>query len=132
MRADIGRDHTVELPCGCIRYFDVREEDGQMFAWIVRNSANPKDRRDFYGGKLTENRTQFVSRCVLGEKLLILEHLPVGRLNWHVHDEAIIRVPARHAEEMLVWTLAKFREPVPWAPEIPLAAEGTISDKYDK
>ena len=132
MRRDAGNHHTVRLPCGTIRYFDVADTPSGLRAWIVYKSTNPDDHRYFYGGKLAENRTQFVSRCVLGEILLRLEDLPVGHLNWHVHDETITRVPEQHAEEMLAWIKEQHRRPIPWAPDLPLGVEVRITDKYEK
>lgn len=132
MRMDIGRHHFVHLPCGTIRYFDVEDTNAGLRAWIVYKSTIPGDCRHFYGGKLVENRVQFFARCVLGAILLRLARMPVGKLNWHVHDEAILRVPAQHAEEMLQWTLQEFTRSIEWAPGLPLAAEAKISDKYDK
>jgi hypothetical protein len=132
MRADIGGHHFVHLPCGTIRYFDVEDTSDGLRANIVYRSTIPDDRRHFYGGKLTENRVQFFARCVLGVILLRLQHIPVGRLNWHVHDEAVIRVPAQHAEEMLAWTLNAFTLPISWAAGLPLAADARISEYYDK
>jgi hypothetical protein len=132
MRRDVGDHHFVHLPCGTIRYFDVEDTTDGLRASIVYKSTIPDDRRHFYGGKLTENRVQFFARCVLGVILLRLQQMPVGKLNWHSHDETICRVPARHAEEMLAWTLDAFTQPISWAPGLPLAAEAKISEYYEK
>lgn len=132
MRADVGGHHFVTLPCGTIRYFDVEDTENGLRANIVYKSTIPDDRRHFYGGKLTENRVQFVARCVLAEILLRLQRMPVGRVNWHVHDEVIMRVLERHAQEMFEWAMHQFTLPISWAEGLPLAAEGKISEFYDK
>lgn len=133
MERDIGGDHLVPMPDGSIlHYFDVEDGVHGLTASVIKNSPDPKQRKHFYGGKLTENRVQRMSRDILGVILLRLEHIPVGRLNWHVHDEAIIRVPKAHAEEMLAWTEHAFHNPIPWAPGLPLASEGIIAEYYDK
>lgn len=132
MRNDVGRHHYVILPCGTIRYFDVEDTSDGLRASVVYKSAIPDDRKHFYGGKLTENRVQFFARCVLGVILLRLQKMPIGKVNWHSHDETICRVPAQHADEMLAWTLDAFTQAISWAPGLPLAAEAKISEYYDK
>lgn len=141
MRADVGKTHHVHLPGGMIiHYFDVRDGDHGLSAKVVENSPIPDHLKYFYGGKLTENRVQCLSRCVLGHILLRLEgHFGFPDLrkyglhvNFHVHDEAVNRCPEREAKHLLEPVLECFSREIPWAPGLPLGAEAGIFDYYDK
>jgi DNA polymerase len=46
----------------------------------------------------------------------------------HVHDEVVAEVEGDRLDEML----DIMREPIPWAPGLPLEAAGFISDFYMK
>lgn len=133
MKADEGHDHLVHMPNGTtLYYFDVIDSESGLTANVIQNSPDPKQRKYFYGGKLTENRVQRMSRAILGEILVRLEEMPVGRVGWHSHDEAIMVVPRQHAEEMLDWSGNAFNTSISWAPGLPLASEGMIAEYYDK
>lgn len=134
MRRDVGRDHVVTFANGkSMHYFDVSDGHHGLEAFIVKNSLIPDHHRNFYGGKLTENRVQFISRCVLGDILCRIElRLAKLKTNWHVHDEGVFRCLAADAEWLMPEVEKCFVEPLPWAPDLPLAAEGGIFDYYTK
>lgn len=83
-----------------------------------------------YGGKLTENLTQAVARDCLAEALLKVSK--ISRCVMHVHDEIIAEVPEAHAEEYLEEMIRLMCEPLPWAPGLPLNADGYICEWYRK
>jgi DNA polymerase bacteriophage-type len=86
---------------------------------------------DTYGGKLTENIVQAVSRDCLAEKMLELEragYVPCI----HVHDEVVIEVPADGAEAALKEVNDIMSGPVSWLPELPMKAAGSIMKYYKK
>lgn len=107
--------HIVENRFGrpAVHYYGV--EDGR---WTALST---------YGGKLTENVVQAISRDVLA--------VAITRLNargfdviMHVHDEIVAEAEGDRLKEML----EVMREPIPWAPGLPLDAEGFLSDFYMK
>lgn len=85
-----------------------------------------------YGGMLTENWDQAISRDVLCAKLLRISVIPAyrDRLRMHVHDEGVWSVPrvgyrVEDLEEI-------FAEPLDWAPGLPLAGDGDVLEFYMK
>lgn len=87
---------------------------------------------DTYGGKLTENIVQAISRDLLGFAMLNLEANGYG-LTMHVHDEAIAEVPDDgRAEEYLDNMIKIMRKTPEWASDLPLNAAGFTSKYYQK
>jgi DNA polymerase len=87
-----------------------------------------------YGGKLTENLCQAIARDVLGEAMLRIDeqHGSFIELVGHSHDEAIAQVDLEKAELALSLVEQAMTTPMSWAPDLPLAAKGTISNIYRK
>jgi hypothetical protein len=135
MRACVGGDHFVPLPNGeVIRYYDVRElppegnrRTGELTAWVVKNSKNPKHKSKLYGGKLTENRVQRVAREVLADMIARVSLIDPRRLKfrWSVHDEIIAEAPACDAKFLFEAMLHEMKTPPAWAKGLPVSAEGS-------
>lgn len=142
MRACVGGDHFVPLPNGeVIRYYDVRElppqgnhRYGELTAWVVKNSKNPKHHSKLYGGKLTENKVQRVAREVLADMIARIACIDPRRLkfSWSVHDEIIAEAPAADAKFLFDAMIHEMSVPPQWAKDLPVAAEGQILDHYVK
>jgi len=84
---------------------------------------------DTYGGKLVENVVQAIARDCLAEAV---ERLAAAgyEVVFHVHDEVVIDCPADQAAlEDVVEIMA---QPMPWAPDLPLGADGWVGDFYKK
>lgn len=90
-------------------------------------------RTDTHGGKLTENITQAIARDVLFWVMLQIEaaNMP-GRLVLHVHDEVVLEVPERHADQVLADTKGLMAQTPAWAPGLVLKGEGDIMERYKK
>lgn len=87
---------------------------------------------DTYGGKLTENIVQAISRDLLGYAMKNLEAAGYG-ITMHVHDEAIAEVPDDgHAEEHLDNMIKIMSKAPDWASDLPLNAAGFTSKYYQK
>ena len=85
-----------------------------------------------YGGKLTENVVQAIARDCLGEAIQRLEanQLPVV---FHVHDEVVIDTVPWAAEAVMLRTVVDILgQPVPWAPDLPLGADGWVGKFFRK
>jgi DNA polymerase len=89
-------------------------------------------RIETYGGKLTENCVQAIARDCLAEAIERLEAagLPIV---FHVHDEVIIDVkPFADNDTMLQKVVDIMREPISWAPGLPLNADGWVGTFFKK
>lgn len=89
-------------------------------------------RIETYGGKLVENCVQAIARDALADAIERLEAagLPVV---FHVHDEVVIDVaPFADEDAMLQTVVDIMRQPVPWAPDLPLNADGWVGKFFRK
>ena len=84
-----------------------------------------------YGGLLTENASQALARDIFSDILTRLENRGM-EIIFHVHDEVVIEVDEKDAEETLDLVIEEMRTPPEWLPDIPLDAEGKVLDKYEK
>ena len=82
-----------------------------------------------YGGKLVENCVQAIARDCLAEAIERLEaaNYPVV---FHVHDEVVVECTAERAS--LDDIAAIMGQPVSWAPDLPLSADGWVGAFYKK
>lgn len=82
-----------------------------------------------YGGKLVENCIQAIARDCLA---LAIEHLEDAgyQVVFHVHDEVVIDCPADRAD--LDDVVRLMTQPIPWAPDLPLNADGWVGDFFRK
>ena len=86
---------------------------------------------DTYGGKLTENIVQAISRDLLGNSMLNLEaagYYPVC----HIHDECLVEVPAENAKDYYDEMARIMSIPPEWASDLPLRADGYVTPFYLK
>lgn len=84
-----------------------------------------------WGGLLTENIVQAISRDILGEAIYAMEHenIPVAL---HVHDETISVIPLADAESVMKRVEEIFSIIPSWAEGWPLGAGGKIVERYGK
>ena len=82
-----------------------------------------------WGGKLTENLVQATARDCLRESMMALDAEGYD-IRAHVHDEVIVTEPVngRSVDEMS----AVMGRPIPWAPGLPLRADGYECPFYQK
>ena len=86
---------------------------------------------DTYGGKLTENIVQAISRDLLGNSMLNLEandYHPVC----HIHDEVLCEVPEENAQAYYEEMASIMSTPPEWASDLPLRADGYTTPFYLK
>lgn len=129
----------MTLPSGRrIAYWDARYEESRF-----RNSAGRKalsymgtdqktkkwSRLETWGGKLTENLIQATARDCLRDAMFALDDAGYD-IRAHVHDEVIVTEPIgrRSVEEMS----ELMGQPIPWAPGLPLRADGYSTPYYIK
>ncbi|HEY9060977.1 MAG TPA: DNA polymerase [Pseudobacteroides sp.] len=83
-----------------------------------------------YGGKIVENCIQAIARDCLAESLIRL-YAAGYKVVMHVHDECIAEVP-EHSEAALEDMIKIMCEPMPWAPDLLLKADGFVTKFYKK
>lgn len=139
-----GRHNRLVLPSGrSIWYRNARsipsernpdKIDRRTFVGKSQNIGHT--RIDTHGGKLTENITQAVARDVLFDLMMQIEKMTrkgwPGRLVLHVHDEVVLQVREKHADQVLADTLGLMSQTPKWAPGLQLKGEGKIMERYGK
>ena len=129
---------TIQLPSGR-KLFYAQPKLGQnrfgreSLQYLGMNQTTKKwEAIETYGGKLVENCVQAVARDCLAENIGKLEAsgCPVV---FHVHDEVIIEKDiSGPAEKELERVCGIMSQPIPWAPGLPLNADGWVGDYYTK
>lgn len=85
-----------------------------------------------YGGKLTENSVQAIARDCLAGAVERLEAAGYPVV-FHVHDEVVIDItPYADDKTMLKNVVDIMSEPIPWAPGLPLNADGWVGTFFTK
>lgn len=124
----------IDLPSGrSLAYLRPRLVDGKFGPQIVFEGVNQETRQwgrqDTYGGKLVENVTQAFARDCLAVALTKLDAAGY-KIVGHVHDEVIIEVD--EDDNRLHEVEALMGESLPWAPGLPLKADGYECKHYVK
>lgn len=88
-------------------------------------------RSKLYGGLLTENVVQALSRIIIAEQMLKI-HDAGYRIVTMTHDEIVIVAKKKDAKKALDFMIKTMSTPPEWAPGLPLAAEGDFDDCYSK
>lgn len=128
---------TVRLPSGRKLYYinpGVGENrwDNPSITYMGLNDKNKWARVETYGGKLVENVVQAIARDCLAQAIdhLEAEGFPVV---FHVHDEVVIDIaPFADDETMLNRVIQIMATPIPWAPGLPLGADGWVGAFFKK
>jgi DNA polymerase len=123
-------DVVIQLPNGReLKYHRVRiERDNWGDSIRVYNDIERKWDH-FWGGHLTENVVQAMSRDILWGAIWKMEHAG-HEIVHHVHDELIAMVPEGRGEEALATAIEFLSETPDWAPRLPLDAEGLVTTRY--
>lgn len=129
---------TVALPSGRkLYYIDPAVGENRWgstsISYMGMDQTTKKWKRiETYGGKLVENCVQAIARDCLAQALehLEAEGLPVV---FHVHDEVVIDVAPFGTEKgMLEKVVSIMTIPIPWAPGLPLGADGWVGQFFKK
>lgn len=111
-----------------LEYFQPHFEGRDLRAQVERGGPHFK----FWGGVLTENLCQAFARDVFTHGLLLAEEKGLARLSFHVHDEGIWLGDESGSEEVLREIEKCLSTSPPWAEDLPLGAEGVVSEYYRK
>lgn len=126
---------TVLLPSGRKLYYNSpqigeNKWGGPSISYMGMDQTTKKWKRiETYGGKLVENCVQAVARDCLAQAIenLEAEGLPVV---FHIHDEVVIDCRADTATlDDVVDIMSRL---IPWAPGLPLNADGWVGGFFKK
>ena len=126
---------TIRLPSGRKLYYanpslGVNQWGNPSIMYKGMDQTTKKWKQiETYGGKLVENCVQAIARDCLAEAIERLEALGYTVV-FHVHDEVVIECTPDRAD--LDRVSAIMSQPLPWAPDLPLGADGWIGDFYKK
>lgn len=129
---------TVMLPSGRKLYYNApqigeNQWGNPSISYMGMDQTTKKWKRiETYGGKLVENCVQAIARDCLAQAI---EHLEAAGLPvvFHIHDEVVIDVkPWADRDTMLNTVVKIMSRPVPWAPGLPLNADGWVGTFFKK
>jgi DNA polymerase len=110
----------------CLYYEDLtHSRDGFQFTSANRTTYT-------YGGKITENVVQALSRIVVTDALLRISKIPDIKVCLTVHDEIVCIAPQENPEQRLEQIIDAMCIAPSWAEDLPLAAEGGFDRAYSK
>ncbi len=129
---------VITLPSGrCLYYINpslgTNQFGGSSIIYTgVDQTTKQWKQIETYGGKLTENCVQAIARDALAGTIDRLEAAGFP-IVFHVHDEVVIdKKPYDTPKRMLEDVTRIMSEPIPWAPTLPLNADGWVGDFFTK
>ena len=129
---------TITLPSGRKLYYNapqigVNQWGNPSISYMGMDQTSKKWKRiETYGGKLVENCVQAVARDCLAQAIVHLEAAGMPVI-FHIHDEVVIDIkPFASNNEMLAKTVEIMSRPIPWAPGLPLGADGWVGKFFKK
>lgn len=139
-----GRHNRLVLPSGRSIWYrnakshaDPKQPERIEYRTFVGKAAGVGHvRTETHGGKLTENVTQAVARDVLFDLMHRIERkidkgYPAKPV-LHVHDEVVLEVPKKQADQVLADVLGMMSKPPKWAPTLPVKGAGAVMERYGK
>lgn len=139
-----GRHNRMVLPSGRSIWYrfarshvsDTNPDRIERRTFIGKGMGVGHVRTDTHGGKLTENVVQAVARDILFDLIMRIENLTAtgwpARLVLHVHDEVVLEVPERHAEQVLSDVTGLMSVAPKWGDFLVVKGEGQIMARYGK
>jgi DNA polymerase len=129
---------TIKLPSGRKLYYiapqlGVNRWGSSSITYMGVDQTTKKWKPiETYGGKLTENVVQAIARDCLAAAIERLEAAGFP-IVFHIHDEVVIDVkPFADNDTMLQQVVDIMRQPIPWAPGLPLNADGWVGAFFRK
>ena len=129
---------TIQLPSGRKLYYvspgiGENQWGNPSISYMGMDQKTKRWKRiETYGGKLVENCVQAIARDCLADTIERLEAagLPVI---FHIHDEVVIDIAPWADEDTMLDTVVNImRQPIPWATDLPLNADGWVGTFFKK
>lgn len=130
--------NKLVLPRGrFIEYKNLRRIPDEEFGWKwVYDDRFTGAMKNLYGGAMMENICQALAGIIVMDQCMQIEmrygryETPTCGAVLTVHDEGGIIVPEHEAPACLDYAVKTMSTSPSWWPDIPLAAEGDIADRY--
>ena len=117
-------DGGIKLPSGLyLRYPNLTADSDGQYSYKTRMGATK-----IYGGKVTENFTQAVARCAVGEQMLRIARKYKVALT--VHDSVVCVVKEDEAEAAMAYVEECMKWRPKWAQTLPLTCEVGFANNY--
>mgnify|MGYP001217680249 FL=1 len=131
---ELQSEFTVKLPSGRVLDYGTLQKGGdpkntQYTAKVPRHGKYAAVR--LWGGLVAENASQALARDIFSDMLLRVDAAG-HKIIMHVHDELVVESDADKAQETLEEVIRIMSEPPKWIDDIPVDAEGSIQDRYEK
>jgi len=126
---EIGHEY-IRLPNGLtLKYPELKKATGEK-GWDEWSYRSGDIRKKIYGGLLCENLVQALARIIVAEQMLMIDKkYPVVMTT---HDECVTHPKTKDAQKCYEFMHKCMTTPLPWCPDIPLAAEGGTAKNYSK
>lgn len=126
---EIGHGY-IRLPNGLtLKYPELKKATGEK-GWDEWSYRSGDIRKKIYGGLLCENLVQALARIIVAEQMLMIDKkYPVVMTT---HDECVTHPKTKDAQKCYEFMHKCMTTPLPWCPDIPLAAEGGWAANYSK
>lgn len=123
---EVGPNKLV-LPNGmALSYPDLRYAGGEFIYSTQKGIVRT------YGPRLAENVIQALARVVITDQMLEIHAMPQLDVVMQVHDEIIAIGSEHNADVTMDKVLQIMKTPPSWCSDLPLDAEGGVSQVYDK
>lgn len=121
----------IALPNGMfLKYPNLRRQRNEEKDFEEWSYQSGEVRKKIYGGLVCENIVQALARIIVMEQMLMIDKK--YRCVMTTHDEVVAHPSLRSAEKCYRFMLKCMTTPLPWCPDIPLAAEGGWAENYSK
>lgn len=118
------REGGIYLPSGLyLRYPDLEKDAEGQYSYGTR-----KGRIKIYGGKITENFTQAVARCAVGEQMLRIARKYKVALT--VHDSVVCVAKREETDTAVAYITECMNWRPSWAKTLPLSCEVGFANTY--
>jgi DNA polymerase len=120
---------AVRLPSGRRIYYPslIKQNENGKHEWWY---GNGRSKARIYAGKGVENLVQALARDVIAEHAVRFYKDTGLRPSLAVHDELVIVVPEKEAQQHLDHLQGIMRQGVSWWPELVTWSEGDVGDTY--
>ena len=114
---------------------EVYDEDWDGMQWVY-DDKRKRVTKKLYGGAVTENLCQALAGIIVCDQCLEIERVwggysrPTQGVVLTVHDEAVTVVKSEQAQDCLDHAIKTMATPPDWWPQLPVAAEGDIAQRY--
>ena len=121
------KPRALELPNGmCLSYPHLAYEHGQFIYKTEREIIRT------HGPRVTENVIQALARIVITDQMLDVQSMSQVDIVMQIHDEIVAIGSEVGADATMDQILGIMRTPSSWCSDLPLDAEGGVSQVYDK